>query len=93
MIQDKRGIFRDLLTGESISDNETRDLHHINYDKNDNRIENLCFLKTRTHNKISANQFNQKIADNFMRILYENKHCLKNGIIPKSWKIKQKTLF
>jgi hypothetical protein len=90
LIQTENGVFRDLLTGETIKKNENRDLHHINYDKNDNKTVNLCYLKSEIHNKISANQFNQKIADYFKNILINNKLALKNGFIPKTWKDSQK---
>ena len=91
LIQTEKGVFRDLLTGEPIKKNENRDLHHINYKKNDNRKENLCFLKSEIHNKISANQFNKKIADYFQNILINNKFALKRGVVPKTWKDSQKS--
>ena len=91
LIQSEKGVFRDLLTGDSIDNNESRDLHHLSYNKNDNRRENLGFLKSEIHNKISANQFNKKIADYFKNVLNNNKIALKRGIVPKTWKDKQKS--
>ena len=91
LIQSEKGVFRDLLMGEPIEKNEGRDLHHINYNKNDNRRENLGFLKSEIHNKISANQFNKNIADYFQKILNNNKLNLKRGVVPKIWKDKQKS--
>jgi len=91
LIQSEKGVFRDLLTGDSIDKNESRDLHHLSYNKNDNRRENLGFLKSEIHNKISANQFNKKIADYFKNVLNNNKIALKRGIVPKTWKDKQKS--
>ena len=90
LFQDDIGIFRDLLTGEIINNNEITHLHHINYDKSDNRIENLCFLKEINHNKISANQFNENFAQFYREILKRNKISLKQGNIPKTWLDKNK---
>ncbi len=92
LVQDNNGIFRDLLTGEYINKNEKIHLHHINYDKKDNREENLCFLKENTHNKISANQFNENFAKFYREILKKNKILLKQGIIPKTWFNKNKEI-
>lgn len=85
LIQNINGVFRDLLTGEPINDDENRDLHHINYIKLDCQAINLCFLKSKNHNKISANQFNSVVANNFQKLLENNKLCLIKGIIPKTW--------
>ena len=90
LVQDNNGIFRDLLTGESIIKIDKIHLHHINYNKKDNRIENLCFLKEISHNKISANQFNETFARFYKAILEKNKILLKQGIIPKTWLDKNK---
>ncbi len=92
LLQDNNGIFKDLLTGESIKKNEKTHLHHINYDKRDNRLENLCFLKEIAHNKISANQFNENFAKFYRDILIRNKILLKQGIIPKTWLDKNKVI-
>jgi len=92
LVQDNNGIFRDLLTRESITKNERIHLHHINYDKRDNRIENLCFLKEISHNKISANQFNKTFARFYKVILERNKMLLQKGIIPKTWLDKNKSI-
>ena len=85
LIQNIDGVFRDLLTGEPINDDENRDLHHINYIKLDCQAINLCFLKSKNHNKISANQFNSVVANYFQKLLENNKLCLIKGIIPKTW--------
>lgn len=90
LIQDNNGIFRDLLTGESISKNDKIHLHHIDYNKRNCRIENLCFLKEISHNKISANQFNENYAKFYKEILQRNLISLRNGIIPKTWLDKNK---
>lgn len=92
LVQDNNGIFRDLLTGESITKNDKIHLHHINYNKKDNRIENLCFLKEISHNKISANQFNKTFAKFYKVILKRNKMLLKTGIIPKTWLDKNRSI-
>jgi len=92
LVQDNNGIFRDLLTGESITKNDKIHLHHINYNKRDNRIENLCFLKEISHNKISANQFNKTFARFYKVILERNKMLLQKGIIPKTWLDKNKSI-
>ncbi|MFX1340444.1 MAG: hypothetical protein ACFFDK_17680 [Promethearchaeota archaeon] len=92
LIQNNNGVFRDILTGESIKKNKKTHLHHVNYDKRDNRIENLCFLKEITHNKISANQFNENFVKFYEEILKRNKILLKQGVIPKTWLDKNKVI-
>ncbi|MFX1469823.1 MAG: hypothetical protein ACFFB8_14295 [Promethearchaeota archaeon] len=43
---------RDALSGEKFKDNDTIVRHHIDYDKTNNDLENLCALTPETHGKV-----------------------------------------
>ncbi len=74
--------FKDLLTGEKLIPGNTH-YHHIDYDINNDNQDNLAFISTKTHMKITGAQVRNLIEAEWYKIqLQENLIALKEGRKP-----------
>jgi len=86
---------RDLLDGNKINFNNSKSyaFHHIDYDKSNDGIDNMCWLSKLNHNRITNYRKNELISLYFKNILQYNLQLLKKGKIPITWTSKNKNLF
>ncbi len=89
LIHNPSGVFRDLWTGEPITNEDKSIFHHINYNKLDSSFDNLCFILDKNHGIIwgKMNSFEaEKFLEEIKLLLQNNINDLKKGIVPNSWK-------
>ncbi len=79
---------RDALTGEKFKDDDTIVRHHIDYDKSNNDLDNLCALTPETHGKVHNESTMNR--EDYLKAFQEGKENLKQGIPPEHWDEKNK---
>lgn len=86
---------RDLLTGDKINFNMKQmcAFHHIDYNKSNDNMDNLCWLSKLNHNRITNCRKNKLLSTYFKNILHYNLQLLKQGKIPIIWSNKNINLF
>ncbi|GAJ24581.1 unnamed protein product, partial [marine sediment metagenome] len=78
--------FIDILTGEIIEEKCLIDLHHIDGDKSNDKMNNLVYLLHENHTIVSIAQLNWKLLRVFFEeLIVSNLKSLSKGLIPKSW--------
>ena len=79
---------RDGLTGEKFKEDDVIVRHHIDYDKYNNILDNLCALTPKTHVLVTNESGMSK--DEYMKTFQDAKENLKQKIPPKHWNEKNK---
>lgn len=79
---------RDALTGDKFKVNDIIVRHHIDHDKSNNVIKNLCGLTPETHAKVHNES--DMTRDEYIKAFQDGKENLKNGIPPGHWSDKNK---
>jgi len=82
---------RDALTRDNFKENDLIVRHHINYNKNDNRLENMCLLTNKTHGQVPKKYSTKK--ELFKIRFQKGKLALREGKPPDHWPEKNKKLF
>jgi len=84
---------RDLLTGIKICRGNKAHLHHIDYNKENNLLDNLCWLTNKNHTKITSHQNNPIKREYYKQLLQKNLQLLRKGRVPSNWNLKNQELF
>jgi len=84
---------RDLLTGIKLKRGHESHLHHIDYKKENDCVDNFCWLSVINHNKITGYKTNSIKKEYYKKLLQKNLELLKEGKVPENWDIQNKKLF
>lgn len=81
---------RDLLTGTKLEEGKKSHFHHIDYNKSNDSIDNLCWLANKNHGRITGYLIK---TEYYKELLQKNLQNIMKGKVPENWNKKNQELF